>query len=643
MTRMRLPMRGVVTVLSAVAVGFAAWGCSSSGGGDGSKTPAEPDSLGADVTLSDAGPSDDSGPPPGDDGPPPSTDPVIDLRVDNNRNGALELDEPSEDEAEDTWDATHGAIFLANIDDDLEVCDPNADDVDLPKCHDAADEELNGEADLPDLAPLAVKAWATAPEGTTARLTVTPPAGAERVRLFKKVIPTNPIALVVFDPATDSLSAADLQAGVELALEGKDIVRDAEVWDGFITITLTVQNAAGEDIGTDAVRMRVSPVMTYHHALEATQVHAAFFSFGSSASFRAELKVAMEGAGIEEPLVEMPVGDQWTQDYFETGYMSMPGPGGEQHVIKVAYRSANVSAPNNLKNPLRQAGKVAFTYFRGPDSAGVQHYQLEHSGYMDSLNSFGNTETIPPYSKDGVDYPLGRLYRGSTDTFFPDPLFSTMVESQGMQPPVYVDTSWLLVGHVDETISFVRADNERGWTIAVNDPTLAIEMLNEQVAKGNGNVEMFVGKNWDTDDPAAITIKDVLDDNDVMEESEKGIALVDEQLQILLDETGLPEDEVLHLPFLHHSVFGLSVAYQPGTVNGISLSQTVFASPRPYGPKIDGVDIFEAQMIEEYAKVGVTVYWVEDWDLYHVLLGEVHCGSNAFRETPSVKWWETGR
>ena len=128
-----------------------------------------------------------------------------------------------------------------------------------------------------------------------------------------------------------------------------------------------------------------------------------------------------------------------------------------------------------------------------------------------------------------------------------------------------------------------------------------------------------------------------------MEESEKGIALVDEQLQILLDETGLPEDEVLHLPFLHHSVFGLSVAYQPGTVNGISLSQTVFASPRPYGPKIDGVDIFEAQMIEEYAKVGVTVYWVEDWDLYHVLLGEVHCGSNAFRETPSVKWWETGR
>ncbi|PKN31693.1 MAG: hypothetical protein CVU63_22600, partial [Deltaproteobacteria bacterium HGW-Deltaproteobacteria-20] len=40
---------------------------------------------------------------------------------------------------------------------------------------------------------------------------------------------------------------------------------------------------------------------------------------------------------------------------------------------------------------------------------------------------------------------------------------------------------------------------------------------------------------------------------------------------------------------------------------------------------------------------GITVHFVEDWNLYHRLEGEVHCGSNALRALPAVSWWETGR
>ncbi len=39
---------------------------------------------------------------------------------------------------------------------------------------------------------------------------------------------------------------------------------------------------------------------------------------------------------------------------------------------------------------------------------------------------------------------------------------------------------------------------------------------------------------------------------------------------------------------------------------------------------------------------GISVKFVEDWDLYHRLLGEVHCGSNADRAV-TTKWWETGK
>ena len=41
------------------------------------------------------------------------------------------------------------------------------------------------------------------------------------------------------------------------------------------------------------------------------------------------------------------------------------------------------------------------------------------------------------------------------------------------------------------------------------------------------------------------------------------------------------------------------------------------------------------------AKLGYTVDWIEDWDLYHRLSGEVHCGSNTKRALPASKWWES--
>jgi hypothetical protein len=43
----------------------------------------------------------------------------------------------------------------------------------------------------------------------------------------------------------------------------------------------------------------------------------------------------------------------------------------------------------------------------------------------------------------------------------------------------------------------------------------------------------------------------------------------------------------------------------------------VVAVPKPYGPKINNVDIFEDQMIKALQPYGITVKFTEDWDLYH--------------------------
>ena len=34
----------------------------------------------------------------------------------------------------------------------------------------------------------------------------------------------------------------------------------------------------------------------------------------------------------------------------------------------------------------------------------------------------------------------------------------------------------------------------------------------------------------------------------------------------------------------------------------------------------------------------VETWWVDDWDSYHLWMGEVHCGSNTLR-APAADWW----
>ncbi|MBI5533296.1 MAG: protein-arginine deiminase [Deltaproteobacteria bacterium] len=573
---------------------------------------------------------------------PPPAAPIIDLRADTNRDGVVEVQGDGDDTGEDVWDKSHGAVFLANIDDDQLRCSKDGTDVELAACNDAADEVINGDDDLLDLARIKTRPW---PEAEImAKGTITWSTAAQPfVRMFRKQadgtfkVVTSPVAL----------TADDLSSGVELAIEGRDIVRDRTVWDGYIDVTLTVTHGLFlDEVTSDVVKMRMSPVMTQHHLQPVDTAYVSLLNDPDSEIYRADFAKAVQAAqvpnGVQE-LDDLADLDQWTQDFFEVGYMSMPATAGSQHVVHVYYRSANVDNPKNPDDALRAAGKIVFTRFRGKDSAGVQEFDLSHDGNMDSLNSFGNTETVPPYG----DYPLGRLFRGSAPTFFPDPKMTKLMEAQAVQPPIYIDTSWLLVGHVDETISFAKASSPRGWIVLANDARLAKKMLEDEVAKGHGDVKMFEGVKWLNDNwtesPAEVTIQQALNNTEVMSESAKAAVEVDSQIETIKKETGLTDEEIVHLPFLHYPAYGFSLAWQPGTVNSTYLSDSHFAAPDPHGPIIDGKDIFKTQLEEALKPYGITVDWVENWNLYHRLEGEVHCGSNVMRQTTGPKWWESGR
>ncbi len=545
----------------------------------------------------------------------------IDLRVDSNRDGSVDSVGQSDEANETTWNTSVGAVFLANIDDDENKCPKSGSDAALAACHDGANSNVDGLDDLQDLAEMRLLPWPAAPSNAAATITVTPPTAAARTRMFKRV-GSNYVVV----PSGATLSASELKSGLELRIEGRDILRDAS-WNGNLDVAV---NLVAGGSGGDVVRMRMSPVLLNHHGQTATEIYATHFNSNSSAAFRADLQAACTAGGSKFTTVNE--NDQWTQDFFETGYMAMPKPGGAQHVVRVYFRSANFTGQ------LRTAGRVVYTTFRGKDRAGVTQYDPNHPNSADTLNSFGNTETIPPFS----GYPLGRILRGSTPSFYPDQSFDAMLSAQGAQTPINIDTSWLTVGHVDETISFVKANTPRGWVMLVNDAALAKTMLQQAQSQGHGNTQMFAGKFWSSGSSAAVSINQVLADSNVMSESAAAVAEVNAQVAVIKAATGLTNSEIISIPFLHWKSGGYSVAYQPGTVNGVYTGDKVFAAPNPHGPVIGGVDIFKAQMQNALAPLGISVKWVEDWDLYHRLLGEVHCGSNHDRAV-TTKWWESGK
>lgn len=117
-------------------------------------------------------------------------------------------------------------------------------------------------------------------------------------------------------------------------------------------------------------------------------------------------------------------------------------------------------------------------------------------------------------------------------------------------------------------------------------------------------------------------------------------------IAVLKEATGVTDEDIYHLPAVFSNAIINSTsesplkvrAYYPGMVNGVVLSETDYLSPKPWGPSVDGKDVFEEAAISVYAKAGLTVTFMDDWDTHHIGWGEIHCGTNTVRQTDQP-WW----
>jgi protein-arginine deiminase len=630
--------------------------------------------------------------------------PIVLLGVDASRSGLIDFDDPEDLDHRFEPAPGYGALFLPNLDDSGGLCAGLTADADREVCYDARQERIVNDADLANMARIRTLPLGPDFPEATGRITVDEASSAQ-IRLHLRTGAGEVAG--AFEPYTpgDAIPAEALAGGVELAIEGLSWVVDPDVWSGRIELTFSVSLPNVDEPLEDRVHMDVAPLLFPNHMSPATEFFVSNLG-AANAAFRGDLRDAVTQAGVPSGLTEITERDPWFQDFMHTGYMAIPGPDGPR-VIHVFFRSANLSYPESLepvferiyeleREPmptlLREAGSVVYTQFHGPGRAGRAEYHpekgfepidlegvdvedvvrylygsgstqtyphilqhIERVWGADTLDSFGNTETTPPYvSPDGRFYPFGRVYRGrggpALPDYRPDPTLSAIIEAQGMQPIFWLDTSWLAVGHVDETVSFVPTETERGWSLLHAAPLEAVELLEHaRDDLGAGEAILFEDRTYPSGGwyplPAARTVEEVLDDTDVMAATARAAVELQAQLDAYMQEMGLDEADLVPVPFLYEDTsWGLG-AYQPGMVNGISLNAGAFAMPKPLGPVVGGVDLFEAHVEGVLAPLGVEVNWIEAWDVYHVGGGHVHCGTNAQRDLPASAWWteEIGR
>jgi protein-arginine deiminase len=187
-------------------------------------------------------------------------------------------------------------------------------------------------------------------------------------------------------------------------------------------------------------------------------------------------------------------------------------------------------------------------------------------------------------------------------------------------------------------------------------------MLENLQAGRHGGVPTisFQSNSTDVEEPGlGDTIDEILTNTTFIGANTYAQRHIDANLETLLSEIPLTREDVIYVPTLFRdSSYGNWVsddglpphtdsimenerqlmAFYPASINGIVIGRH-YLSPKPFGPILNGTDVLAQAVETAYARAGMTVGYVDDYLSHHVGAGEIHCGSNTFRQTNAI-WWK---
>uniref|UniRef100_F7CYE7 protein-arginine deiminase n=1 Tax=Monodelphis domestica TaxID=13616 RepID=F7CYE7_MONDO len=318
--------------------------------------------------------------------------------------------------------------------------------------------------------------------------------------------------------------------------------------------------------------------------------------------------------------------DIWMQDEMEFGYTQAP-----HKIFPVVFDS-----PRN-----RGLKDFPIKTILGPDFGYVTREAEED--LVTGLDSFGNLEVSPPVTVGGKEYPLGRILIGGSS--YPRDQSREMLKelqdflfAQKVQAPVRLFSDWLSIGHVDEFLSFVPAQDGKGFRLLLASPSTCYKLFEEKEKEGHGDVKMLEGVKRN------MMIKDVLSDKTLRQHNQYVESCIAWNREILKQELGLTEQDIIDIPQLFRLKLKVSrnelkaEALFPDMVNMLVLGKHL-GIPKPFGPIINGQCCLEEKVRALLEPLGLKCTFIDDYFTYHILSGEVHCGTNVQRKPFPFKWW----
>ncbi|KAL7407817.1 hypothetical protein ABVT39_014048 [Epinephelus coioides] len=560
----------------------------------------------------------------------------ISLDVDADRDGVVEKNNANKGSWK--WGPNgYGAILLVNCDSERTYW----------KKPDSEQNHISKVSDLKDMSLMVLRTRGPPklPEGY--KLTMHISQGhAESVRVFRsKGKTTNAVSERVYDYFVRDyplvLSAKFLSREVpylggeaEMNFYVEGLRFSDKDFDGLISINLSLLEPISPGlpetpIFTDTAVFRVAPWIMTPNTLEPEEVFVC--STKDNYQFLKGMKNLVARSGYKLKICHEYVnrGDRWMQDELEFGYIDSP-----HHIFPVV-----------LDSP-RDGKMQDFPYHEllGPDFGYVT--RVAHRRDVSSLDSFGNLEVSPPVTVNGKNYPLGRIIIGvafptATKGRNMTQVVQDFLWAQKVQEPVALFSDWLLVGHVDEFMTFVPAADRKGFRLLLASPDAGYKLFRGLKNNGHGQAKLFEGLK----DEKPKTVDEILSDTSLEAENNYVQSCIDWNRDVLKRELGLDDEDIIDLPILfklvvekHDRTQFRAVAYYPDMVNMIVLGKNL-GIPKPFGPKVNGRCALEAEMCSLMEGLGLNCTFIDDFAAYHKLLGEVHCGSNVRRKPFDFKWW----
>lgn len=140
------------------------------------------------------------------------------------------------------------------------------------------------------------------------------------------------------------------------------------------------------------------------------------------------------------------------------------------------------------------------------------------------------------------------------------------------------------------------------------------------------------------------SVSELLADTELVAYNRAVQARIDSVRETIAREMNLTADDVVEVPVLYEidgyqGSADLSAAKNPGVQNLVTVNHSLFV-PNPVGPIEGGNDSWQRLTRAALEPLGLEVFFVDVWYSYHILIGEIHCGTEIQHAPFSAPWWE---